>query len=289
MNSHDTAHIFNYHEAFSRNIGLLSEAEQEKLRTFTIAIPGMGGVGGIHLISLVRQGFEKFKIADLDAYELKNTNRQYGARLDTLGRSKVDVMKEEALKINPGCTIEVFPEGVTEENIDLFLQDVDLSVDALDAFVVDVRRMFYNESLTRNIPIVSAGPIGFGSAFLIFMPGGPTFDEYFAITDHMSYQEKILSFMIGLVPQMLQRPYMRKTSLKERRGPSSIGAVNLCAGIVAIYALKVLLKKGRVKAVPYYHQFDVMREKYVVKRLHFGNKNPIQRLKLFLAPYLIKD
>lgn len=280
---------FDYHEAFSRNLGLLTEAEQEQLRSFTIAIPGLGGVGGVHLISLIRQGFEKFKIADLDVYELKNFNRQFGARLDTLGRAKVEVMKEEALKINPNCSIEVYPQGVTPENINDFLADVDLTIDAIDAFAVDVRRLVYNESLKRNIPVIGAGPIGFGSAFHVFLPGGPTFDEYYAVNDGMSYDEKILSFMVGLVPALLQRTYLRGANLKEKRGPSSIGAINLCAGIVAIYALKVLLKKGSIKAAPYYHQFDVMRERYVTKRLWWGNKNPLQRLKIRLAQYLIKD
>ncbi len=56
-------------EAFSRNIGLLTEAEQEKLANATVAIPGMGGVGGIHLITMVRTGIGRFHIADFDTFE----------------------------------------------------------------------------------------------------------------------------------------------------------------------------------------------------------------------------
>lgn len=281
--------IFNYDEAFSRNIGLLTQEEQRKLREFTIAIPGMGGVGGAHLIAFVRQGFEKFKIADLDIYELKNFNRQYGASMDTLGRKKVEVMREEALKINPHCTIEVFDGGIHEENISDFLRGVDLCVDGLDAFVIDERRMFFNESQKRGIPVLTAGPIGFSTAFLAFLPGGPTFDEYFAVKDSMSYMERLVAFMVGIVPSLLQRPYMKSVSFEEKRGPSSIGAVDLCAGILVVNALKILLKRGVVKAVPYYHQFDAMRNKYVVKRLYFGNRNPIQRIKMKLVKYLLKD
>ena len=280
---------FNYQEAFLRNIGLVSEAEQQKIASAVVAIPGMGGGGGSNLIALVRQGFQKFKIADLDTYELKNFNRQYGARMDTLGRSKVDVMKEEVLKINPQCQIEVFSDGINETNIAHFLDGVDLSVDALDAFAVDTRRLFFNQSLQRNIPVITAGPIGFGSAFLIFMPGGPNFDDYFAIHDGMSYQKKLVSFLVGLVPALLQRPYMKKTNLEEKRGPSSMGSINIGAGIVAIYAVKVLLRKGVIRAVPYYHQFDVMKNKYAMKRLWFGNRNPVQKIKMVLAKYLVKD
>lgn len=280
---------FDYPRAFSRNIGLLSEVEQERIRTFTIAIPGMGGVGGAHLIALVRQGFEKFKIADMDLIEIHNFNRHYGARTDTLGRLKVDVMKEEALKINPKCQIETFSDGINSGNIEDFLTGVNLSVDAIDAFVVDERRMFFNLSLKKNIPVITAGPIGFGTAFLIFQPGGPDFDDYFAVTDTQTYQQRVLHFLIGLVPSLLQRPYMKRVNLAEKRGPSSVGAVYLCAGVVAIYAIKILLKKGPIKAIPYYHQFDVMRDKYVVKRLWFGNLNPLQQIKLKIAKYLVSD
>ena len=280
---------FQYAEAFRRNIGLLTEEEQEKLRTYTIAIPGMGGVGGVHLISLILKGFEKFKIADLDVFELKNFNRQYGARLDTIDRKKTEVMKEEALKINPNCTIEVFEGGVTADTIDHFLKGVDLTIDAMDAFEVDTRRLIINESLKRNIPVISAGPIGFGSAFMVFMPGGPNFDDYFSVRDDMDYMDKMLHFAVGLVPKMLQRRYMKRTNLKEKRGPSSIGSVNLCAGITDIYALKILLKKGGIRAIPYYHQFDVMRERYVVGKLRFGNRGLLQRLKLKIAHRLVND
>lgn len=281
--------FFDYKRAFSRNIGLLTEAEQEKIRKSVVAIPGMGGVGGLHLISLVRQGFENFKIADFDYFEIENFNRQCGARLDTLKQRKIEVLYEEALKINPNCNIKLFKKGVCENNINDFLAGASLAIDSLDAFAIDARRMLINASVKNAVPLITAGPIGFGSAFLIFMPGGPNFDEFFAITDKQTEDEKLLSFFVGLVPSILQRKYMRNTSLKERRGPSSIGAVNLCAGIATVYAIKILLNKGTVKAVPYYHQFDVMREKYVVKKLWFGNHNPLQKIKMMLAHLIVKD
>jgi molybdopterin/thiamine biosynthesis adenylyltransferase len=281
--------LFDYDTAFSRNIGLVTTEEQALLRSKTIAIPGMGGGGGAHLITLVRHGFEHFKIADLDAYELKNFNRQYGARIDTIGRSKIEVMQEEALKINPNCQFELFPNGIDESNINGFLSGVDLCVDALDAFAVETRRLCFNRALDLNIPVITAGPIGFGSAFLIFLPGGPNFDEYFAVHEQTPYHDKLLSFFVGLVPRLLQRPYMQRVSLEEKRGPSSVASINIGAGIAAIYAIKVLLRKGTIHAVPYYHQYDVMRERYVRGRLWFNNRGPLQRIKLLLAKYLVRD
>lgn len=274
---------FDYHEAFIRNIGLLTEDEQNKLKDSLIVIPGMGGVGSNHLISLVRQGFERFRIADLDEYELKNFNRQYGARMDTINQKKAEVMKKEALKINPKCKIEVYKKGINRLNVNRFLDGADLAVDGLDFFEVDIRRIFYNTSVRKDIPLITAGPLGFSTGFLIFMPNGPDFDEYFNINDETSYENMLLSFVLGITPKMLQMPYMKRVSLEGKTGPSSIGAVDMCSGVVTVYAIKILLNKGPIKAVPYFHQFDLMRDKYVVGRIPFGNKNPIQKLKLKIA------
>ena len=278
---------FNYKEAFQRNLGLVDEQEQEIIKNTTIAIPGMGGVGGSHLIALVRQGFENFHIADMDEYEVKNINRQYGATTKTINKSKVLTMKERALEINPNCKIKVFEKGINKENIDLFLEDVDISIDGLDFFEVDIRRLFYNKSLKKNIPLITAGPIGFSVASLIFNPKSKyNFDTYFDIDDSTKYIDKLLKFGAGLTPSLLQRPYMKKISLKERKGPSSIGAVNMCSGFVVIQTLKITLQWSNVKYVPYYHQFDVKRDKYICKKNNFGNKNPIQKIKIMVAKKL---
>ena len=81
-------------EAFSRNIGLLSKEEQDLLANTRVAIPGMGGVGGLHLITLTRTGVGKFNLADFDTFEPANVNRQFGARVPDFGRPKMEVMKE---------------------------------------------------------------------------------------------------------------------------------------------------------------------------------------------------
>ncbi|MCA9459763.1 MAG: ThiF family adenylyltransferase [Nanoarchaeota archaeon] len=219
----------------------------------------------------------------LDEYELKNFNRQYGARMDTVNEKKAEIMKKEALKINPNCKIEVYEKGINKLNINRFLDGADLAIDGLDFFEIDIRRIFFNTAVRKGIPLITAGPLGFGSAFLIFMPNGPNFDEYFNVNDDTSYENKLLSFVLGLSPKFLQMPYMRNVSLNGKVGPSSIGAVDVCSGIITVYAIKILLNKAPIKAVPYYHQFDIMRDKYVVGRIPFGNKNPIQKLKLKIA------
>src|SRR3954454_15572117 len=83
---------FSYDEAFSRHRGLIDPREQEKLRRSRVAIVGMGGVGGIHLLTLARLGIGSFHVADPDSFELANFNRQAGATMPGLGRPKVEVM-----------------------------------------------------------------------------------------------------------------------------------------------------------------------------------------------------
>ena len=84
--------MWSYGEAFSRNLGLVSAAEQERLRASRVAVVGLGGVGGVDLVALARLGIGKFSIADPDIFEMRNTNRQYGATRSAEGRYKADVM-----------------------------------------------------------------------------------------------------------------------------------------------------------------------------------------------------
>ena len=79
---------FDYNVAFSRNIGWLTPDEQTKLRNSRIAIAGLGGVGGSHLLTLARLGIGKFNIADFDRFELHNSKRfaaGYGCQREDVG------------------------------------------------------------------------------------------------------------------------------------------------------------------------------------------------------------
>lgn len=270
-----------YKEAFKRNLGLLDEQEQERLSSSRVAIAGLGGVGGIHLVTLARIGVGKFHIADNDTFETANFNRQYGASVDTVGRKKTAVMKEIASSINPGVEIKTFDEGVDEKNIGQFLDHVDLVIDAIDFFAIDARRLLFKEARKRGIYAITSGPIGFGATLQIFAPGGMGFDEYFGISDDMGYVEKMAAFAVGLTPSPLHLRYMdlTKVDLASGTGPSIASACALCAGLVGTEAVNILLRRKTIKAVPYYFQFDPYRQVYRKGRLFMGNRNPLQKLK----------
>ena len=82
----------------------------------------MGGVGGVHLLTLARLGLGAFSIADFDRFSIANFNRQIGAAMSTIDQPKIDVMARMARDINPELDIRMFPDGVDDGNIDAFLE-----------------------------------------------------------------------------------------------------------------------------------------------------------------------
>ncbi len=276
---------FSYHDAFSRNLGWVTQAEQTALRSKRIAIAGMGGVGGVHLLTLARLGVGSFHIADFDEFDVANINRQAGAACSTLGRPKVDVLAEMALDINPGLQIRRFQHGVTPENLDEFLAGVDLYVDGLDFFAFTARQATFAACRRRGVPAVTAAPLGMGAAVLNFLPGRMSFDDYFRWND-ASDEDKALRFMVGLAPSGLHRGYLvdpSQVDLAGRRGPSTVIACQLCAGMAASEALKILLARGEVRPAPWGLHFDAYRGRMVRTWRPGGNANPLQTLTLAIA------
>src|SRR5512139_2784874 len=276
---------FSYEEAFSRNIGWLTRAEQETLRRQRVAIAGLGGVGGVHLLTLCRLGIGKFHLADFDTFDLANFNRQAGATVGSLGQAKLDVMIRQALDINPELDIAGFADGVTVDNIDAFLDGVTLFIDGLDFFDFEARHKVFAACAAKGIPAVTAAPLGMGAAVLNFLPGGMSFDEYFRLDDGPE-AEKPVRFLMGLAPAHLQMGYLADPSAVDfanRKGPSTIMACQLCAGVAASEALKILLGRGPVRAAPKGYHFDAYRNKLALTWRPGGNRNPIKRAIIALA------
>ncbi|MBV8654120.1 MAG: ThiF family adenylyltransferase, partial [Alphaproteobacteria bacterium] len=276
---------FRYEEAFSRNLGWVTAAEQQVLRGKRIAIAGLGGVGGSHLLTLARLGIGGFHIADFDRFELANFNRQAGATMSSLGRPKAETLAAMARDINPTLDLKVFSQGIDEGCLDAFLAGIDIYVDALDFFELDLRAKIFARCHALGIPAVTAAPIGIGTGYLVFLPGRMSFEQYFRLQG-LSPERQRVNFALGLVPRGFQRGYLMDFSridLNGKRGPSLSLACELCAGVAAAEVLKLLLKRGRVRAAPWYHQFDAYRGRWVRGWLPGGNANPLQRAKLALA------
>ena len=263
---------FDYDAAFARNLGWFSAAEQQRLRHARVAIAGMGGVGGAHLLTLTRLGVGSFSIADPDCFETVNSNRQTGAFTSTYGRAKVDVMAAMALDINPELDIRRFLHGVDENNMSDFLDGCDLFVDGLDFFVLDVRRAVFARCRQLAIPAITAAPVGMGVAYLTFTPDGMSFEEYFRL-DGLPPHRQYVNFLLGLTPKGLHRTAMiepLRVDLAGHRGPSTAMACQMAAGVVGTEAAKLLTGRGQTRAgtllPPVRHLLREVRNRYAPAR-----------------------
>jgi molybdopterin/thiamine biosynthesis adenylyltransferase len=276
---------FDYDQAFARNLGWVTRDEQALLRGKRVAIAGLGGVGGVHLLTLARLGVGSFSIADFDRFDWPNFNRQVGATVDTVGRPKLEVLTEMARAINPRVELRQFPEGVTPDNVDAFLDGADAYVDGLDFFAFGARELTFARCHARGVPAITVAPLGMGAALLNFLPGRMSFEDYFGVAGRGD-DEKTVRFLVGLSPALLQRRYLVDPAFVDfdrQAGPSTPMSVQLCAGIAATEALKIMLGRGEVLAAPWGVHYDAYRN--TVKRTWRpgGWRNPIQRVAASIA------
>jgi molybdopterin/thiamine biosynthesis adenylyltransferase len=281
---------FSYAIAFSRNLGWVTEAEQERLRTCRVAIAGMGGVGGAHLLTLARLGVGKFSIADLDRFDIVNMNRQAGAFMSTMDLEKSGTMAKMALDINPQADIRAFNAGVDASNVNEFLDGAELYVDALDMFAVQARRLVFSACRRLGIPAITVAPLGMGAALVNFLPEKMSFEDYFGL-EGQGEGEQILRFLVGLAPHVLHRSYLvdpGRVNLAEQQTASTAMACQLSAGVMGSEALKILLGRGRVWSAPHAIQFDAYRNKLVHTWRPGGYRNPLQRIGLAMLKQLLR-
>lgn len=277
--------LFDYERAFSRNIGWLTESEQQYLRGKRVAIAGLGGVGGSHLLTLTRLGIGAFTLSDFDSFDIENFNRQAGATLSSVGQPKLDTLIKLALDINPELDIRTFPEGVSSANVEAFLEDVDVYVDGLDFFALEARKAVFSACYHRGIPVTTAAPLGMGTAVLNFLPGKMSFEEYFRF-EGVSEEEQYLRFFVGLAPARLQQGYLvdpGRIDVFAKKGPSTIMGCELCAGAAATQVLKLLLKRGTVLAAPWGMHFDAYNNRLAKTWRPGGNNNPLQKLAIAIG------
>lgn len=140
---------------FSRTQLLIGEEAIEKMSNSRVAVFGIGGVGGYVCEALVRSGVGAFDLIDDDKVCLTNLNRQIIATRKTVGKYKVDVMKERMLDINPKVDVRVHKCFFLPENADDFpFEEYDYVVDAVDTVTAKLEIIVRAKSL--NIPVISA-------------------------------------------------------------------------------------------------------------------------------------
>ena len=140
---------------FSRTELLLGTEGVNRLKNSSIAVFGIGGVGSFTVEALVRSGVESIAIIDDDKVCLTNINRQLIATRKTVGKNKVEVMRDRILEINPKVNVEMHQTFYGKDNADEFdLSKYDYIVDAIDT--VSSKLMLIERAKKCNTPIISS-------------------------------------------------------------------------------------------------------------------------------------
>ena len=140
---------------FSRTELLLGKEGVEKLKNSTVAVFGLGGVGGHAAEALCRCGVGRLVLVDSDEVSLTNLNRQLLATLSTVGRKKTEVARERFLDINPDCDIQVYTVFFGPDTVSLFdFPSYDYVVDAIDT--VTGKLSLIEEAKKAGVPVISS-------------------------------------------------------------------------------------------------------------------------------------
>lgn len=142
-------------EEFSRSALLLGEKAVEMLSQKTVAVFGVGGVGGFVVEALARSGVGALHLVDHDTVSLSNINRQVAALHSTVGKQKTEVLKERVLDINPRVAVYVHDCFFLPENADEFdFSSYDYVVDAVDTVTAKLELVL--QAQTAGVPVISS-------------------------------------------------------------------------------------------------------------------------------------
>ncbi|WP_138495694.1 tRNA threonylcarbamoyladenosine dehydratase [Paenibacillus pinistramenti] len=140
---------------FSRTELAIGAEGMEVMRSSTVAVLGVGGVGSMAVEALARGGIGRIIMIDKDTVDITNVNRQIPALMTTIGQKKADVMLDRVKQINPDCETIALNMFYTEETYEqLFDLNPDYVIDASDTIVYKIHLI--KECLKRNIPLISS-------------------------------------------------------------------------------------------------------------------------------------
>lgn len=140
---------------FSRTQTLIGLDNMNKLKNSKVIVFGVGGVGGYVIEALTRCGLKQIDIVDFDKVSITNLNRQIIALHSTIGKLKIDVMKERMLDINPDIIVNSYPLYLDNTNIETFnLSQYDYVIDAIDS--VTSKLLLIEYCHLNNINIISS-------------------------------------------------------------------------------------------------------------------------------------
>ena len=144
---------------FDRTIKLIGEDNFNKIKEKTVAVIGLGGVGGYAVESLIRGGIHNIILVDFDNIDITNLNRQIIATKNNINKLKTEEFKKRILEINDKVNITIINEFLNKDNIHILSKyKIDYIIDACDT--ITTKELLINYSIKNNIKIISSMGMG---------------------------------------------------------------------------------------------------------------------------------
>jgi molybdopterin/thiamine biosynthesis adenylyltransferase len=254
------AKTFDYDSAFDVNYGIFSKDEQEKIRKARVTIVGTGGLGGPVAIILARSGITNFVLIDNDVFDISNINRQIGAFVDTLGKYKAQVTKEEILRINPEADVEAYTRKLSFDELGELIDRSDVFIPTADDFAYSsIATIMAQERKKFTIGFVPCGMTGYCWVFPPDLTRIIDPMDLIGGSKNLSYEE-LHQFIDDPQNRAARRWYItegryriewfNKWLVKEARLAQLCPNVWLVASLACIEVLKYLTGKWQTTRVP---------------------------------------
>lgn len=223
---------------FSRTEALIGEESVQKLHNAKVAIFGVGGVGGFVIEALARSGVGHFLLVDSDTVDITNLNRQIIALESTLDKSKVSVMKDRILDINPNAEVEVRECFYLPENADEFdFTKYDYIIDAVDTVTAKIN--IITKAKESGVNVISAMGAGNKLDPTAFKVADISKTKVCPLAKVMRYELKKRGIKNVKVVYSEELPVLKK------QFPASIAFVPSVAGLImASEVVKDLIKES---------------------------------------------
>ncbi|MEJ2038425.1 MAG: ThiF family adenylyltransferase [Desulfosarcinaceae bacterium] len=183
---------------YARNFNATSLEDQIRLLNATIAVIGLGGLGGAVVEILARAGVGALNLADGDAFEDHNLNRQLFSTQEILGLSKAKAARDRVRSINASVDVTIFDFCMTAENVARILVDCQAVVDCLDN--IPTRLVLHNAARQAGIPMVSAAVAGATAHITTLFPEDDGLDLIYGPAESLK-SEKGAETTLGCLPQ----------------------------------------------------------------------------------------
>lgn len=239
----------------------------DRVRSTTVAVAGLGGVGAVTAELLARWGVKRFRLMDMDRYEPSNLNRQLFATSKTLGRWKVEVAAERILEINPYAHIELkIAERVNNENVEVFVKGAGIVIQNADH---PSAKLFYLVASRHRVPLVNGYTTVTGGRVQGF--------DYRVSSCRTWVDDWWQRIKLGNAKPLTALTAEELVTFDRENVHPTAASINFVTNTVGCLivgeAIKLLTGKGRPVLYPYYLEFDLFKLRW--RRRHaYSLMNP---------------